>query len=112
MIGKLIQSSVDSKRLNAWLVLEGNNILKKMTEEERRSVLFFWTSTRFIPVEGFRGLSSKLYIYRLHEAKDHLPTSPTCFYRLCLPKYPKIGLMEKRLGLIAQDHVSSSFGQW
>ncbi|XP_013621112.1 PREDICTED: E3 ubiquitin-protein ligase UPL5-like [Brassica oleracea var. oleracea] len=87
-------------------------ILKKMTEGERRSVLFFWTSTRFIPVEGFRGLSSKLYIYRLHEAKDHLPTSHTCFYRLCLPKYPKIGLMEKRLRLIAQDHVSSSFGQW
>ncbi|KAG2312178.1 hypothetical protein Bca4012_026742 [Brassica carinata] len=86
-------------------------ILKKMTEEERRSVLFFWTSTRFIPVEGFRGLSSKLYIYKLHEGKDHLPTSHTCFYRLCLPKYPKIGLMEKRLRLIAQDHVSSSFGQ-
>ncbi|CAH8310844.1 unnamed protein product [Eruca vesicaria subsp. sativa] len=87
-------------------------ILKKMTEEERRSVLFFWTSTRFIPVEGFRGLSSKLYIYRLHEGKDHLPTSHTCFYRLCLPKYPKIALMEQRLRLIAQDHVSSSFGQW
>ncbi|CAH2071493.1 unnamed protein product [Thlaspi arvense] len=42
-------------------------IMKKMTEEERRSVLFFWTSTKFIPVEGFRGLSSKLYIYRLYE---------------------------------------------
>ncbi|KAF8075419.1 hypothetical protein N665_1095s0010 [Sinapis alba] len=87
-------------------------ILRKMTEEERRSVLFFWTSNKFIPVEGFRGLSSKLYIYRLHEANDRLPTSHTCFYRLCLPKYPTMGLMEQRLRFIAQDHVSSSFGKW
>ncbi|KAJ4876363.1 E3 ubiquitin-protein ligase UPL5 [Raphanus sativus] len=87
-------------------------IMKKMTEEERRSVLFFWTSTKFIPVEGFRGLSSKLYIYRLHEANDRLPTSHTCFYRLCLPKYPTSALMEQRLRFIAQDHVSSSFGKW
>ncbi|KAJ4905755.1 E3 ubiquitin-protein ligase UPL5 [Raphanus sativus] len=87
-------------------------ILRKMTEEERRSVLFFWTSNKFIPVEGFRGLSSKLYIYRLHEANDRLPTSHTCFYRLCLPKYPTMGLMEQRLRFITQDHVSSSFGKW
>uniref|UniRef100_A0A1J3IAY7 HECT-type E3 ubiquitin transferase n=1 Tax=Noccaea caerulescens TaxID=107243 RepID=A0A1J3IAY7_NOCCA len=87
-------------------------ILKKMTEEERRRILFFWTSTKFIPVEGFRGLSSKLYIYRLFEANDRLPVSHTCFYRLCLPKYPTIGLMEQRLRIIAQDHVSSSFGKW
>ncbi|KAJ0250241.1 E3 ubiquitin-protein ligase UPL5 [Hirschfeldia incana] len=87
-------------------------ILRKMTEEERRSVLFFWTSNKFIPVEGFGGFSSKLYIYRLHEANDHLPTSHTCFYRLCLPKYPTMGLMEQRLRFIAQDHVSSSFGKW
>ncbi|KAL0711996.1 hypothetical protein Bca4012_018974 [Brassica carinata] len=87
-------------------------ILRKMTEEERRSVLFFWTSNKFIPVEGFRGLSSKLYIYRLHEPNDRLPTSHTCFYRLCLPKYPTMGLMEQRLWFIAQDHVSSSFGKW
>ncbi|CDY21280.1 BnaC03g29640D [Brassica napus] len=87
-------------------------ILRKMTEEERRSVLFFWTSNKFIPLEGFRGLSSKLYIYRLHEANDRLPTSHTCFYRLCLPKYPTMGLMEQRLRFITQDHVSSSFGKW
>ncbi|CAH8297029.1 unnamed protein product [Eruca vesicaria subsp. sativa] len=87
-------------------------ILRKMTEEERRSILFFWTSSKFIPVEGFRGLSSKLYIYRIHEPNDRLPTSQTCFYRLCFPKYPTLGLMEQRLRFIAQDHVSSSFGKW
>ncbi|AEE83149.1 polyubiquitin-like protein [Arabidopsis thaliana] len=87
-------------------------ILKKMTEEEQRSILFFWTSNKFVPVEGFRGLSSKLYIYRLYEANDRLPLSHTCFYRLCIPRYPTITLMEQRLRLIAQDHVSSSFGKW
>ncbi|XP_010433264.1 PREDICTED: E3 ubiquitin-protein ligase UPL5-like [Camelina sativa] len=87
-------------------------ILKKMTEEEQRNILFFWTSNKFVPVEGFRGLSSKLYIYRLYEANDRLPMSHTCFYRLCIPKYPSISLMEQRLRLIAQDHVSSSFGKW
>ncbi|VVB07753.1 unnamed protein product [Arabis nemorensis] len=87
-------------------------ILKKMTEEEKKSILFFWTSTRFIPLEGFRGLSSKLYLYRLYEANDRLPTSQTCFHRLCLPKYPTMAIMEQRLRVIAQDHVSSSFGNW
>ncbi|CAN8246358.1 unnamed protein product [Cochlearia groenlandica] len=87
-------------------------ILKKMTEEEQRSILFFWTSNRFVPVEGFRGYSSKLYIYRLYEANDRLPMSHTCFYRLSLPKYPTMTLMEQRLRLITQDHVSSSFGKW
>ncbi|KAG7557569.1 Ubiquitin domain [Arabidopsis suecica] len=87
-------------------------ILKKMTEEEQRSILFFWTSNKFVPVEGFRGLSSKLYIYRLYEANDRLPLSHTCFYRLCIPRYPTMTLMEQRLRLIAQDHVSSSFGKW
>ncbi|KAL1191375.1 E3 ubiquitin-protein ligase UPL5 [Cardamine amara subsp. amara] len=87
-------------------------ILKKMTEEEQRSILFFWTSNKFVPVEGFRGLSSKLYIYRLYEANDRLPLSHTCFYRICLPKYPTMSLMEQRLRYIAQDHVSSSFGKW
>ncbi|ESQ38197.1 hypothetical protein EUTSA_v10028412mg [Eutrema salsugineum] len=87
-------------------------IMKKMTEEERRSVLFFWTSIKFIPVEGFRGLPSKLYIYRLYEANDRLPVSHTCFYRLSLPSYTSMALMEQRLRFIAQDHVSSSFGKW
>ncbi|KFK22910.1 hypothetical protein AALP_AAs68017U000700 [Arabis alpina] len=87
-------------------------ILKKMTEDERKSILFFWTSTKFIPLEGFRGLSSKLYLYRLYEGNDRLPTSHTCFYRLCLPKYPTFAIMEQRLRVIAQDHVSSSFGKW
>lgn len=83
-----------------------------MTEEEQRRILFFWTSNKFVPVEGFRGLSSKLYIYKSYEANDRLPLSHTCFYRLCIPKYPTLTLMEQRLRLIAQDHVSSSFGKW
>lgn len=89
-----------------WEVVEG------MSAEQQRVLLFFWSSVKYLPVEGFGGLASKLYIFKATDSHDHLPSSHTCFYRLCLPPYPSLSVMRDRLSIITQEHVSSSFGMW
>ncbi|XP_031396286.1 E3 ubiquitin-protein ligase UPL5 isoform X2 [Punica granatum] len=85
-------------------------IVSELTTQQRRELLFFWTSVKHLPVEGFRGLASRLHIYRSLEPIAHLPTSHTCFYRLCFPAYPCLSVMQARLLIITQGHVGSSFG--
>ncbi|CAN6552646.1 unnamed protein product [Malus baccata var. baccata] len=87
-------------------------IVGKMSAEQKKVLLFFWTSVKYLPVEGFRGLASRLYIYKSSEADSRLPSSHTCFYRLCFPPYPSKAVMKSRLNIITQEHVGSSFGTW
>ncbi|KAJ1405533.1 Ubiquitin-like domain superfamily [Sesbania bispinosa] len=87
-------------------------IVGRMTAEQRKVLLFFWTSVKYLPVEGFRGLASRLYIYKSLEPGDHLPSSHTCFYRLCFPAYSSMAVMQDRLDVITQEHVGCSFGTW
>ncbi|KAD4982312.1 hypothetical protein R6Q59_001890 [Mikania micrantha] len=87
-------------------------IVEEMTAEQRKVLLFFWTSLKHLPVDGFNGLASKLYIYKSNESTDHLPSSHTCFYRICFPAYPSMAVMRQRLNIITQDHVGCSFGTW
>ncbi|CAI0440116.1 unnamed protein product [Linum tenue] len=87
-------------------------IVGEMSAEQRRILLFFWTSVMYLPVEGFRGLSSRLYIYKSREPHDHLPSSHTCFYRICFPPYPSKDIMQDRLRVITQEHIGRSFGTW
>ncbi|KAE8659788.1 E3 ubiquitin-protein ligase UPL5 [Hibiscus syriacus] len=87
-------------------------IVKEMSAEQRKELLFFWTSVKYLPVEGFRGLASRLCIYKSTEPCENLPSSHTCFYRICFPPYPSMGEMRKRLNFITQEHVGCSFGTW
>ncbi|KAH6777298.1 ubiquitin protein ligase 5 [Perilla frutescens var. frutescens] len=87
-------------------------IVGEMTAEQKKILLFFWTSIKYLPVEGFSGLASRLYIYKTSEPCDRLPSSHTCFYRLCFPAYPTSGVMHDRLSIITQEHVGCSFGTW
>ncbi|KAJ9185129.1 hypothetical protein P3X46_004791 [Hevea brasiliensis] len=89
-----------------WKIVEG------MSAEQRKVLLFFWTSVKYLPVEGFRGLASRLYIYKSSEPHDRLPSSHTCFYRLCFPPYSSRAVMQDRLNVITQEHVGCSFGTW
>ncbi|KAF0931846.1 hypothetical protein E2562_005809 [Oryza meyeriana var. granulata] len=84
--------------------------VESMSIEQQRELLFFWTSVRYLPSDGFGGLASKLYIYKVSESADRLPSSHTCFYRLCLPAYPSLKVTKTQLQKIAQEHVSRSFG--
>ncbi|KAG6691710.1 E3 ubiquitin-protein ligase UPL5-like isoform X1 [Carya illinoinensis] len=87
-------------------------IVGAMSAEQRKVLLFFWTSVKYLPVEGFCGLASRLYIYKSTEPHDRLPSSHTCFYRLCFPPYPSMAIMQDRLHFITQEHVGCSFGTW
>ncbi|KAJ6869956.1 hypothetical protein NC652_035762 [Populus alba x Populus x berolinensis] len=87
-------------------------IIGEMSPDQRKVLLFFWTSVKYLPVEGFRGLASRLHIYKSTEPHNHLPSSHTCFYRLCFPPYPSLAIMQDRLHLITQEHVGCSFGTW
>ncbi|CAL5082050.1 unnamed protein product [Urochloa decumbens] len=86
--------------------------VERMPMEQQRQLLFFWTSVKYLPSDGFGGLSSKLYIYKTSDSPDRLPSSQTCFYRLCLPPYTSLKMMESQLQKITQEHVSCSFGTW
>ncbi|KAF5804069.1 putative HECT domain, Ubiquitin-like domain, Ubiquitin-like domain superfamily [Helianthus annuus] len=86
-------------------------IVGEMTAEQRKVLLFFWTSVKYLPVEGFCGLASRLYIYKSGEG-DRLPSSHTCFFRICFPAYPSMAVMQQRLNIITQQHVACSFGTW
>ncbi|KAG0457645.1 hypothetical protein HPP92_022802 [Vanilla planifolia] len=85
-------------------------ILEKMNNEQKRVLLCFWTSLRYLPVNGFNGLMSKLFIFKSSASEDHLPTSQTCFYQLNLPQYSSESKMQDKILFIAQEHVSCSFG--
>ncbi|XP_014518108.1 E3 ubiquitin-protein ligase UPL5 [Vigna radiata var. radiata] len=85
-------------------------IVGRMSAQQRRVLLLFWTSVKYLPVEGFRGLSSPLSICRTAEPSNRLPSSHTCFHRLFLPEYSSIAVMEDHFGVITQEHIASSFG--
>ncbi|KZV16112.1 hypothetical protein F511_13248 [Dorcoceras hygrometricum] len=87
-------------------------IVARMSAEQKKVLLFFWTSIKYLPIEGFSGLASRLYIYKTSESVDRLPSSHTCFYRLCFPAYPSMTMMRDRLHIITQEHVGCSFGTW
>lgn len=87
-------------------------IVREMSAEQRNVLLFFWTSIKYLPVDGFSGLVSRLCICKANKSTDSLPSSQTCFYRLCIPPYPSMDIMRKRLAFITQEHVGCSFGTW
>jgi E3 ubiquitin-protein ligase NEDD4 len=81
-----------------------------MTVEQQRRLLFFWTSVKYLPSDGFVGLGFRMFLSRASSSCDHLPTSQTCFYHLNLPAYTSPSMMQNRLQMIVQEHVSSGFG--
>ncbi|KAH7858219.1 hypothetical protein Vadar_021452 [Vaccinium darrowii] len=87
-------------------------IVGEMSADQKKVLLFFWTSVKYLPVEGFGGLASRLFIYKSSESHNRLPSSHTCFYQLCFAPYPSMAIMEDRLRIITQEHVGSSFGTW
>ncbi|KAK1403137.1 Ubiquitin-protein ligase 7 [Heracleum sosnowskyi] len=81
-----------------------------MSAGQRKVLLFFWTSLKYLPVEGFCGLTSRLSIHKRNETCSRLPSSHTCFYQLCFPPYQSLKVMQDRLSIITQEHVGCSFG--
>ncbi|KAI3866925.1 hypothetical protein MKW92_043486 [Papaver armeniacum] len=87
-----------------WKVVEG------MSMEQQRELLFFWTSVKYLPVNGFSGLPYPLTIYKTSSSDDRLPSAHTCFCRLAFPQYPSLAITQHRLSYICQSHVGCGFG--
>ncbi|KAJ8526233.1 hypothetical protein K7X08_028710 [Anisodus acutangulus] len=85
-------------------------IVARMSAEQRKVLLFFWTSIKYLPPDGFGDLDSRLHIYKNAESYDHLPSSQTCFYQISFPPYQSMSVMRDRLRIITQEHVGCSFG--
>ncbi|KAG5594434.1 hypothetical protein H5410_035666 [Solanum commersonii] len=58
-----------------------------MPARKKKVFLFFWTSIRYLPLESFRCLDSRLCISRTSESCQHLPSAQTRFYQLCITSY-------------------------
>uniref|UniRef100_A0A7N0UHB3 HECT-type E3 ubiquitin transferase n=1 Tax=Kalanchoe fedtschenkoi TaxID=63787 RepID=A0A7N0UHB3_KALFE len=86
-------------------------VVEEMSAAQRRMLLFFWTSVKYLPPEGFRGLASHLHLSRVF-SEDRLPSSHTCFLRLSLPTYSSFKMMRAQLSIITQEHVGLSFGTY
>ncbi|KAL5220769.1 hypothetical protein ABZP36_025482 [Zizania latifolia] len=101
-------TSTDPQIIWFWQAME------RMTDEQRMNLLFFWTSLKYLPYDGFSGLGRMMCISRatLHGCPDHLPSSRTCCYSLYLPEYTSLEMTEQRLQIIAREHVSRSFGRF
>ncbi|KAI3930461.1 hypothetical protein MKW92_000734 [Papaver armeniacum] len=87
-----------------WKVVEG------MSVEQQRELLFFWTSVKYLPVNGFSGLPYPLTIYKTSGSADRLPSAHTCFCRLAFPQYPSLAITHHRLSYICQSNVGCGFG--
>ncbi|KAI4313990.1 hypothetical protein L6164_026933 [Bauhinia variegata] len=79
-------------------------IVGRMSIERRTVLLFFGTSVKYLPSEGFHGLASHLYVSKIPESDDSLPSSSTCFYTICFPPYSSMTVMEDRLRIITQAY--------
>ncbi|CAO2207197.1 unnamed protein product [Urochloa humidicola] len=121
MLGGSSNDTIDVKEWRAYTDYHGYKekdrqikwfweAVENMTVEQQRRLLFFWTSVKYLPSDGFSGLGCRLFIYRASSSRDHLPTSQTCFYHLNLPAYTSSSMMQNRLQMIVQEHVSSGFG--
>ncbi|KAI3841685.1 hypothetical protein MKW92_033598 [Papaver armeniacum] len=87
-----------------WEAVEG------MSAEQQRRLLYFWTSVKYLSIEGFSYLESSLCIRKTSSSHNRLPSSSTCSYRLDLPHYPSLAIMKERLLLICQEYACYSFG--
>ncbi|KAG5594427.1 hypothetical protein H5410_035659 [Solanum commersonii] len=76
-----------------------------MPAGKKKVFLFFWTLIRYLPLESFRYLDSRLCISRTSESCQHLPSEQTCFYQLCIPTYCDRVVMQNRLDIVTQEHI-------
>ncbi|KIX97478.1 uncharacterized protein Z520_06930 [Fonsecaea multimorphosa CBS 102226] len=71
--------------------------LQEMSDEDRRKVLKFVTSTPRAPLLGFSHLTPKFSIRDSSGDQDRLPSTSTCVNLLKLPRYEDLKTMKEKL---------------
>jgi ubiquitin-protein ligase E3 C len=72
-------------------------IMKEMSDDERRAVLKFVTSTPRAPLLGFGTLNPRFSIRDAGSDQERLPSTSTCVNLLKLPMYRDEGLLKEKL---------------
>ncbi|KAL4765772.1 HECT-type E3 ubiquitin-protein ligase [Aspergillus foveolatus] len=72
-------------------------VLEQMTNEERRKVLRFVTSTPRAPLLGFSHLNPRFSIRDSSEDDQRLPSTSTCVNLLKLPRYKSASTLREKL---------------
>ncbi|KAL2871035.1 HECT-type E3 ubiquitin-protein ligase [Aspergillus lucknowensis] len=72
-------------------------VLERMTNEERRKVLRFVTSTPRAPLLGFSHLNPRFSIRDSTDDQERLPSTSTCVNLLKLPRYNKASVLREKL---------------
>ncbi|PKY04334.1 hypothetical protein P168DRAFT_269196 [Aspergillus campestris IBT 28561] len=72
-------------------------VMEKMSNEERRNVLRFVTSTPRAPLLGFSHLNPLFSIRDSSEDQDRLPSTSTCVNLLKLPRYTNADTLREKL---------------
>ncbi|KAL3687154.1 hypothetical protein R1sor_013463 [Riccia sorocarpa] len=91
---------------NSQVIIWFWELVKAMSLEEKKQLLFFSTGNDRSPIGGLACL--KFIILRNGEDTDRLPTSQTCFNMLLLPEYSSKSKLENRLKLAIKN--STGFG--
>ncbi|KAJ1428683.1 Ubiquitin-like domain superfamily [Sesbania bispinosa] len=85
-------------------------------KETDRQISWFWEAgmallgNRYLPLDALLLGECQQNKGRSAEPDDRLPSSHTCFYRLCIPPYSSKAVMQDRLGVITHEHIGCSFG--
>ncbi|KAL4951460.1 hypothetical protein BDW69DRAFT_169971 [Aspergillus filifer] len=72
-------------------------VMERMTNEERRKVLRFVTSTPRAPLLGFSHLNPRFSIRDSSEDQERLPSTSTCVNLLKLPRYQSASALREKL---------------
>ncbi|XP_074340600.1 E3 ubiquitin-protein ligase UPL5-like [Apium graveolens] len=75
-------------------------VVKNLSQEEMRDLLFFWTAVKFLPPGGFKGLPMRLCISRTGGEEWRWPLAFTCFFRLNIPSYASSQVLQERMQCI------------
>ncbi|XP_024005267.1 E3 ubiquitin-protein ligase UPL5 isoform X2 [Eutrema salsugineum] len=87
-----------------WKIVNG------MSQQERHDLLWFWTATRFLPRDGFKGLP-RLTISKSFGRSLDYPSAQTCLYSLHLPVYEDYEAMKTKVMYVTSEHVRYGFGE-
>ncbi|RZC75841.1 hypothetical protein C5167_001046 [Papaver somniferum] len=84
-------------------------VVKGMSMEQQRQLLYFWTSVKYLPVNGFSALPYLLTFSKTSGSDECLPSSHTCFFQLALPHYSSLAITQGHLSFVCRRHVACSF---
>ncbi|KAI9808887.1 MAG: hypothetical protein M1827_007162 [Pycnora praestabilis] len=77
------------------------SVVKQYTPEMKRNLLEFVTASDRVPVNGIGNV--QFCIQRSGQDNENLPTSMTCFGRLCLPPYSSKKKLKEKLQLALEN---------